>query len=65
MAQKSLTLNEAADYLHISRSFLYKLNQSGAIKSYKIGRIYRFMVSDLDKFINENVKPSNPNHYGK
>ena len=55
MHNNHLTLNEAADYLNISRSFLYKLNKSGKVRSYKFGRVYRFLVSDLDEFLKHNV----------
>lgn len=52
MAQnKSLSTQEVADILHVSKSTIYDLIKRGEINSYKIGRKVRFMQEDVDAYI--------------
>ncbi|MCF0138246.1 MAG: helix-turn-helix transcriptional regulator [Oscillospiraceae bacterium] len=52
MAQnKSLSTQEVADILHISKSTVYDLIKRGEINSYKIGRKVRFTQEDVDAYI--------------
>ena len=52
MAQnKSLSTQEVADILHVSRSTIYELIRRGEINSYKVGRKVRFMQEDVDVYI--------------
>lgn len=52
MAQnKSLSTQEVADILHVSRSTIYDMIRRGEIHSYKIGRKVRFTQDDVDAFI--------------
>lgn len=52
MAQnKSLSTQEVADILHVSRSTVYDLIRRGEIHSYKIGRKVRFTQDDIDAYI--------------
>ncbi|MBQ4039635.1 MAG: helix-turn-helix transcriptional regulator [Oscillospiraceae bacterium] len=52
MAQnKSLSTQEVADILHVSRSTIYDLIRRGEIHSYKIGRKVRFTQDDVDAYI--------------
>ncbi len=52
MAQnKSLSTQEVADILHVSKSTIYDLIRRGEIHSYKIGRKVRFTQDDLDAYI--------------
>lgn len=52
MAQnKSLSTQEVADILHISKSTVYELIRRGEINSYKIGRKVRFTQDDVDAYI--------------
>ena len=52
MAQnKSLSTQEVADILHVSRSTVYDLIRRGEIHSYKIGRKVRFTQDDVDAYI--------------
>lgn len=51
MTDEVLTSKEATQYLKISRKTLYDLIAKGKIKSNKVGRDYRFLKIDLDKFI--------------
>lgn len=52
MAQnQSLSTQEVADILHVSRSTIYDLIRRGEIHSYKIGRKVRFTQDDVDAYI--------------
>lgn len=48
---RSLSTQEVADILHISKSTVYELIRRGEINSYKIGRKVRFMQEDVDAYI--------------
>ncbi len=52
MAQnKSLSTQEVAQILHVSKSTIYELIRRGQINSYKIGRKVRFTQDDVDAYI--------------
>ena len=52
MAQnKSLSTQEVADILHVSKSTIYDLIRRGEIHSYKIGRKVRFTQDDVAPYI--------------
>jgi excisionase family DNA binding protein len=46
-----MTITEAADYLRVSRSSLYKLAQGGKIPCQKVGRHWRFHRVTLENWI--------------
>lgn len=52
---KPLTLNEAANYTNLSRSYLYKMTSKNEIPHYKPGgkRLY-FSKTELDKWLLSN-----------
>ena len=66
MAQnKSLSTQEVADILHVSKSTIYDLIRRGEINSYKIGRKIRFTQDDVDIYIarsrhEQSVQPIRP-----
>ena len=49
---RPLGISEAAEYLGLSKAFLYKLTSQGRITHYKPngGRLY-FKVEDLDRYV--------------
>ena len=52
MAQnKSLSTQEVAEILHVSKSTIYELIRRGEIHSYKVGRKVRFTQDDVDAYI--------------
>ncbi len=52
MAQnKSLSTQEVAEILHVSKSTIYELIRRGEINSYKVGRKVRFTQDDVDAYI--------------
>jgi putative molybdopterin biosynthesis protein len=48
---KSLSTQEVADILHVSKSTIYELIKRGEINSYKVGRKVRFTQDDVDTYI--------------
>ena len=48
---KSLSTQEVANILHVSKSTIYDLIRRGEIHSYKIGRKVRFTQDDVDAYI--------------
>ena len=48
---KSLSTQEVAQILHVSKSTIYELIRRGEINSYKIGRKVRFTQDDVDSYI--------------
>lgn len=48
---KSLSTQEVANILHISKSTVYELIRRGEINSYRIGRKVRFTQDDVDAYI--------------
>ncbi len=49
--EEVLTSNEAIKYLKTSKVSLFRLVREGRIKANKIGRNYRFLKDELDKFL--------------
>ena len=46
-----MTIEEAADYLKIPKSTVYKLAQEGRIPCQKVGRHWRFRKDTIDKWL--------------
>ena len=51
METKWLTVIEAAQYLKMGRSTVYKLAQEGKLPAHKVGRQWRFDAKELDTWI--------------
>lgn len=51
LQNKSLSTQEVAEILHVSKSTIYELIRRGEINSYKIGRKVRFTQDDVDAYI--------------
>lgn len=59
-----LTLSEAAAYLKLGKSTIYKLARERSIPAHRAGRIWRFDAAELDKWMKSQPwkagrKPSN------
>jgi len=48
-----LTLQEAAKHLKIGKSSLYQLAREGGIPAHKYGRVWRFDVEELDRWMKQ------------
>ncbi|MDQ1275073.1 MAG: DNA-binding protein [Euryarchaeota archaeon] len=51
MGKKVLVMKEAMEYLRTTRPTILKLIKEGKIKATKVGRNYRFLEDELDKFL--------------
>lgn len=49
--QNWITLDDAACYIHIGRSTLYRMAREGNVPAHKIGRSWRFSLPELDEWI--------------
>lgn len=55
-SSKPMTLEEAASYLNVSKSYLYKMTYSGKISFFKpAGKKIYFYKSQLDSWIQRNL----------
>jgi excisionase family DNA binding protein len=48
-----MTVEEAASYLRVPKSTLYKLVREGRIPSHKVGRHWRFRKAVIDRWLEE------------
>ena len=46
-----MTIRDAAEYLHCHTSTLYRLVETGRIPAFKLGGNWRFMRSELERWI--------------
>ena len=53
-----LTIDEAAEWLRVSRSTIYHLLATGELVAVKIGRSTRIPTSSLERFIEKKTKAS-------
>jgi len=51
MAEGWITLNQAADYLSVSKHWLYQRGKELNIPRAKVGSHYRYKISELDNFV--------------
>ncbi len=51
METRWLTVIEAAQYLKMGRSTVYKLAQEGKLPTHKVGRQWRFDAKELDEWV--------------
>jgi excisionase family DNA binding protein len=59
MADEVMTIPEVADYLKVTRQTIHKLIKSGKLKVFKIGRSTRILRSEVERFIQEQMKDNN------
>ncbi len=52
-----LTVDEAKRILKISRKTLYSLIQSGQLPAVKVGRSWRIMAGNIEKYLRGEIKP--------
>lgn len=51
--EEILTTREVMQYLKITRPTVFKLIKEGKLKASKVGRDYRFLKSEIDRFLME------------
>jgi len=64
--QRVLNTTEAMQYLRTSRATVLKMVHEGTLKGNKIGREYRFLQEELDKYLRgETDEPKTSSGAGK
>lgn len=53
MNDEILTIKEVASYLKVAEKTIYRLAASKKISGFKVGGIWRFKKSELERWINE------------
>ena len=51
LAERPLTVNQAAEYLQAGRTFVYDKMRTGEIESVKIGRLRRIPLDALERYV--------------
>jgi excisionase family DNA binding protein len=51
------TVDEAAEYLRVSRRQVYKLVRAGEIRGYRVGERLRFRPQDVDVYLEQRREP--------
>jgi len=59
-----LTIEEVAKYIKISERTIYDWAQKGDIPAGKLGNVWRFSKSEIDKWVNEKLKSSQSRDIG-
>ena len=59
MDEEILTIEEVAKYLRVSERTVYDWAQKGEIPSGKIGTVWRFKKSEVEKWVNDRLSSSN------
>lgn len=54
--ERLLTVDDLADLLQFKRQSIYNLVHKGKIPFIKVGNALRFKVSDIEKYINTEIK---------
>lgn len=57
-AKEVLTEKEASEFLHISRTTLWKLRDSGKLSFVRIGNKVRYRRRDLDEYLESQLRPA-------
>ena len=47
---KVLTLTETAEFLRVHNSTVYRMLSTGQLRAFKVGRVWRFNVEDIDEW---------------
>ncbi|WP_158908602.1 helix-turn-helix domain-containing protein, partial [Rectinema subterraneum] len=55
-----LTIEEVAKYLRVSERTVYDWAQKGEIPSGKIGTVWRFKKSEIERWVNERLSSNRP-----
>ena len=58
MEDDILTIEEVAKYLRVSERTVYDWAQKGEIPAGKIGTVWRFKKSEIEKWVNERLSPN-------
>ncbi len=57
MSERWMTVQEVADYLHVSPDLIYRLAQKGKIPASKVGNQWRFKKEKIDQWMEQQEAP--------
>jgi excisionase family DNA binding protein len=57
---KMLTVDELAQRLVVHRITIYRLLKSGALPGFKVGRIWRFDLDQIDAWMHDRINHNSP-----
>lgn len=60
MPEDILTIREVADYLKVTERTLYRLVQEGKLPAFKVGNSWRFRREDLERWISDQSRGTEP-----
>jgi excisionase family DNA binding protein len=60
MTSTILTVSEVSKYLHVSQVTVYRLIRRNDIPAFRIGKKWRFILEDLDRWIEKRVSDGHP-----
>ena len=60
MPEDILKIREVADYLKVTERTLYRLVQEGKLPAFKVGNSWRFRREDLERWISEQSRGTEP-----
>lgn len=52
-----MTLKQGAAHLTCSPSYLARQVRSGAVRGYKLGKLWKFAITDLEEFVRRSRAP--------
>ena len=61
MENRLLTTSEVAKWLNMDETTVQRMSRSGELPGVKIGRRYRFRRTDLEEWLNNQIKKGNGN----
>ena len=60
MPEDILTIRVVADYLKVTERTLYRLVQEGKLPAFKVGNSWRFRREDLERWISDQSRGTEP-----
>jgi len=54
-----MTMQEVADYLRVTRSTIHRLLNRDEIPAFRIGRLWRFDVAEIDRWCSSSMPGKN------
>ena len=53
ISEKWLSVEEIAEHLGISKESIYKWIEKGKIPAHKVGRLWKFQISEINEWVRE------------
>lgn len=56
MANRIMTVKDVAEYLKVNERTVYRMANAGKLPAFKVGASWRFKLSDIEQWIEEQQK---------